>query len=348
MPALVLALNPSIDHEWFVEQVQWGEKNPVMTERRWAGGKGVNVARWLRHFGQNVRLLLPLGGATGQELARLLQEERLPSTIVRVREASRVNVIVTTRKRLQLRFNPLGPKLSGAEWQNLFHKMEQALLLHEPSAGAQSIALRAAQRSTRGFAVATRAKIGIGASHECVILSGSLPREAPADIYARLIHKARVAGRKVLFDCDGAPFEIGIRSRPFLVKPNVHELSQWHGRSLVAEKEILRAAQKLSRITLGWVMVSRGGTGAILVNAIEKKTFKAIAPKLATLNTVGAGDAMLAAMARQIFLGSPPAEWLRWGVASGTAATQCVAGKLPDAKLIDRLASVIGVVEKRN
>ena len=60
MSSLIVALNPSIDLEWRVDQVRWEEKNTIESERRWAGGKGVNVARWLRHLGGKPRLLLPL------------------------------------------------------------------------------------------------------------------------------------------------------------------------------------------------------------------------------------------------------------------------------------------------
>ena len=59
---VVLALNPSVDVEWQVDHVRWEEKNNVLRERRWAGGKGVNVARWLRYLGAKPELILPLGG----------------------------------------------------------------------------------------------------------------------------------------------------------------------------------------------------------------------------------------------------------------------------------------------
>jgi len=108
-----VALNPSIDYEWKVDDVQWEEKNIVQSERRWAGGKGVNVARWLQHLEGESRLLLPLGGETGRELAGFLRQEKLAAEIIPLRQPTRVNVIVTTAARGQLRFNPKGPELSG-------------------------------------------------------------------------------------------------------------------------------------------------------------------------------------------------------------------------------------------
>lgn len=308
MAALVLALNPSIDAEWNVAEVRWEEKNVVQSERRWAGGKGVNVARWLRYLGGRPRLLLPLGGLTGQELARRLRGEKLAASIVRLRQATRVNVIVTPGNGRQLRFNPAGPRLNPAEWRAVFHRVKRAL-----------------------------------ASVECLVLSGSLPCQAPANVYARAIKLARRAQRRVLLDCDGAPLAAALSAGPFLVKPNEHELEQWCGRPIQSSADVLAAARKLSLASRGWVLVSRGGQGAILVHAEKAFACQADAPKIKVANTVGAGDALLAAVACQIEKNAAPSEWLRWGVATGTAAAQCRAGELADVKAIQRLAARIEV-----
>src|SRR5438046_9646814 len=112
---LVVALNPSMDVEWRVNDIRWQEKNSILSERRWSGGKGINVARWLRHLDQPTRLLLPLGGQTGEELAHGLRAERLDSKSIRLRQETRANIIVTTAARRQLRFNPAGPQPAAAE-----------------------------------------------------------------------------------------------------------------------------------------------------------------------------------------------------------------------------------------
>src|SRR5512136_1634064 len=114
MSTLILALNAAIDVEWRVDVVRWEEKNNIRSERRWAGGKGVNVARWLRHLGGKPQLLLPLGGQPGVELARHLREEKLPAEIIPLCQPTRVDVIVTTAAGRQLRFNPPGPQWSRA------------------------------------------------------------------------------------------------------------------------------------------------------------------------------------------------------------------------------------------
>jgi 1-phosphofructokinase family hexose kinase len=310
MGTLVLALNPSIDAEWRVNQVQWEEKNVIRAERRWAGGKGVNVARWLRFLRGDPELLLPLGGTTGTELARCLRGEKLPAAIVSLHQATRVNVIVTTADGRQLRFNPPGPELSRVEWLAVLREMRRLL-----------------------------------ARVSCVVISGSEPRGVGAGAYAEIVRHAHRAGVKAILDCDGKAFRAAVRARPLLVKPNEHELAQWYGRPLRSEASVVRAAKALSMQTRGWVVVSRGKDGAVLVNAREGLEFSARPPRIKPINTVGAGDAMVAAVAREIGRGTPPQEWLRRGVAIGTAATQCAAGKLPPIALIKRLSKQI-VVEQ--
>ena len=295
MPELVLALNPSIDAEWRVADVLWEEKNNVQSERHWAGGKGINVARWLKYLGGTPQLLLPLGGLSGDELVGYLRRDKISAQVIALREATRVNVIVTTEAGRQMRFNPLGPKLTAPEWRNF---------------------LRAFQAGLK------RANL--------LVLSGSLPRGLSVDVYARLIRLAHRAGVRVLLDCDGAPFKAAVSARPFLVKPNEHELALWWGRRLNSESHIVTAARALSKQTRGWVLVSRGGDRSLLVNVAENFQLFAAPKKLKPRNTVGAGDALLAAVAREIQLGSPPEAWLQQGLAIGTQATQLRAGELPE------------------
>lgn len=291
---MVVALNPSIDAEWRVADVLWEEKNNVQSERRWAGGKGINVARWLKFLRMQPRLLLPLGGVSGEELAGYLRRERITSRILKIRGATRVNVIVSTSVGRQMRFNPLGPEISGSEVRAFHRVFEQEV-----------------QRA------------GL------LILSGSLPRGLPNGFYAELLQVAHRARVKTVLDCDGAPFKAAVRARPFLVKPNEHELALWWGKELRTEAAIQKAARALSEEIRGWVFVSRGGQRGLLLNVAENFQLFAAPPKAKPRNTVGAGDALVAAVAQQILLGRSPVEWLGRGLMVGTKATQLEAGTLP-------------------
>lgn len=293
MQILVIGLNPAVDVEWRVGSLHWDEKNTVLGERRWAGGKSVNVARWLRHLGARVRLLVPLGGATGAELRRQLRAEGVPLRAVPLREATRANVMVTQARGPQLRFNPRGPKLSAAEWRAFFRAAEIEM-----------------KRST------------------LVILSGALCRDARPTVYRDLVRLAHRLGVRVVLDCDGPAFAAGVPARPFLVKPNEFELAQWAGRRLRSEAAVRRAARELSRKTGGWVLLSRDARGGWLVNAATSFAGRAVVPRVRVRNTVGAGDALLAAAALALARGAEPAEWLRCGLATATAGVQSPAGEL--------------------
>jgi len=306
MHSLVLALNPSIDVEWRLERVRWEEKNDVQSQRRWAGGKGVNVARWLQHLRGNPILLLPLGGQPGRELARYLRAEKLVARIIHLRQSTRVNVIVTTAAGRQMRFNAPGPQLSPDEWREVLQQTRRAL--------RQS---------------------------SIVILTGSLPRGVSSAAYAQLVRIAHQAGLTTVLDCDGDALTAAAPARPFLVKPNRHELAQWWGRPVHSQADLVRAALALSAVTGGWVLVSCGTQGGLLVNRNQKQLLKTRPPRVKSVNTVGAGDALVAAVARRIELGEPPREWLRWGVATGTVATQCAAGQLPKHSQILQLAATV-------
>jgi len=169
---------------------------------------------------------------------------------------------------------------------------------------------------------------GVARPAGLLILSGSLPRGVPVAAYAQLIRLAHRFGVRTLLDCDGPAFAAAIKARPFLVKPNEHELAQWWRQPLRSEAEVLRAARALSEQTRGWVFVSRGAKRSLLVNRAEKIQIAAKPPRVKPRNTVGAGDALLAAVARQIQLGATLEEWLKFGLTIGSAATQRMAGQL--------------------
>jgi 1-phosphofructokinase family hexose kinase len=299
---LVVALNPSIDVEWVVPDVRWEEKNSIISERRWPGGKGVNVARWLKHLGVSPRLLLPAGGETGQDLRAGLRTLGLSTHAVRLREPTRANIIVTTSKGGQLRFNPIGPNISKSEWKKILESTRSALR-----------------------------------SAKIAIFSGSLPRGVPRTAYRQLISMAKSAGVTPILDCDGPSLASAVDAQPFLVKPNESELAQWRGRVLATKAQIVEAAFELSCATRNWVLVSRGHRGGLLVNSGLDQLLEAPARKITVVNTVGAGDAMLAGTAKALSEDRTPAEWLLSGVACGTAAASCRAGMLPSHNVLKLL-----------
>ena len=308
MSVLTAVCNPSVDEEWLLDDLIWNEKNLIGSQRSWAGGKGINVARWLGFLGGKTRLLLALGGSNGHELRGFLRKEGISPRIFRLTRETRRNVLVTFRDGRQLRFNPPGPGVSKTETGRLLTEIRQAL---------------------------TRVTT--------LILSGSLPTGMRAGTYARLIRMAAREGCRVMLDCDGEALRLAVPAGPFLVKPNEFELSQWWGRRIRNLSDVVRAATAMSEASGGWVMVSRGAEPAVLMHAKEGVAWTGIAPRIHAINTLGAGDAMLAGAAFEIVRGSPPATWLKTGVASGTTATLVRPGTLPARGVFGSIAGKVKV-----
>ena len=259
---LVISLNPAVDVEWRLPRVVPEEKNEIEAETRWPGGKGINVARWLRWCGFPSRILLPLGGSTGRELARGLRSEKIRFLRFPISGANRCNVVVSPRTGPQFRFNATWPRLEKSESQ-----------------GLKSLAIDWIRRS------------------DPVVISGTLAFGSPASTYADLAREARRAGVRLFLDCDREPFARAARQQPFLVKPNEFELAQWAGQDLGSDSQVLAAAEALSSLTRNWVLVSRGERGALLVHSRLGHAVEATPPRVAVRNTVGAGDAFFSVVA---------------------------------------------------
>jgi 1-phosphofructokinase len=177
-----------------------------------------------------------------------------------------------------------------------------------------------------------------------VVISGTLAFGAPAESYAQIAATARRARRRVFLDCDREPFNRALQESPFLVKPNEFELAQWAGRKLSSLEAVARAAAELSRVTGGYVLVSRAGSGALLVSEKAGIQLSAGVPAVNVRNTVGAGDAMLAGAIAASNRSDQPAKWLRWAIATGCAATEVPPGKLPTRRRWQQLLREVPLV----
>ena len=306
---LVVCLNPAIDVEWRVDKILREEKNSILETRRWAGGKGINVARWLQHLGIPARVLLPLGGSSGKRLRTLLRAENIPAAVIPISEATRENVVITEAGGAQFRFNQPGPRMNRRESQTIFSRFRQEL--------------------------------AAGTTH--VVLSGSIPLGFGQACYAEMIELARMHAIKAFVDCDGPVFAQAAIARPFLVKPNEFELQQWAASRHPGAIPTRQAAAELGGVTGGWVTVSRGPKGAWLFQGNEP-ALAAKAPRISVLNSLGAGDAFLAGLISGFVDNSTAADTLSVAVAAGTAAVGCAPGELPTRR---RMAAMHRCVKVR-
>jgi 1-phosphofructokinase family hexose kinase len=281
---MVMCANAGVDRVYEVDNFSVGQYHQPRRYRVLAGGKGVNVARTLRIFGCET-MLTGFAGGLG---ARFIQQQMLNIGVqpffVTIAEESRVCInIVDSKSRAQTRVDEIGPLVTPSEVQALRRRWARLL---------------------------ERAKVAV--------ISGSVPRGVPLDLYADLITVARRARVPVLLDARENMLTRSLAAKPALLKPNLQELQEVMGRTLSVPEGVVEAANEIVSQGVHSVVVTMGAQGCIAVNARGER-YWAKPPQVELVSDVGSGDAMMGGIAAAIASGKPLAEQLRWGVGAGAA-----------------------------
>ena len=278
-----VTFNPSLDYIVRLDQFTAGEINRVNYEQVLAGGKGINVSIVLHNLGHESTALGFVAGFTGDEIERQLDAFSVHHAFVRLDAGfSRINVKAKAQSETEI--NGQGPDISEAKQQELFARLD---------------------------------RLGAG---DTLVLAGSIPKTLPDDIYERIM--ARLAGRgiRIVVDAEKKLLLNVLKYHPFLIKPNNHELGDMFGVTLKTDEEILTYAKKLQEKGAENVLISMAGDGAILLTA-DGKSYKSPAPKGELVNSVGAGDSMVAGfLTGCIEHADDLAEAFALGVATGSAS----------------------------
>ncbi|MEX3622821.1 1-phosphofructokinase [Viridibacillus arvi] len=249
-----ITLNPSIDFIVEVDDFQIGHLNRIDRESKFPGGKGINVSRVLNTIGVPSKALGFLGGFTGGFIQNTLESEGIHTEFVNVEEDSRINIKLKTGEETEI--NGQGPTLTEKNIQDLFEKLED---LQEG---------------------------------DILVLAGSIPPSLPKTFYSDLTRKYSKRGVKVVVDAGGKVLAEVLQDKPFLVKPNHHELSELFGATIHTVEEVIPYGKKVVEMGAENVIVSMAGDGALLFTNGE--VYSATVPKGKVLNSVGAGDSLVA------------------------------------------------------
>jgi 1-phosphofructokinase family hexose kinase len=302
---LTVTPNPSVDVTLDIPTLVRGAVHRITGQHQEPSGKGVNVTRALTRNGVSSVAVLPVGGAEGAELERLLRAEQVTYVAVPVAGSVRMNISLTELDGTATKVNAPGPTL---------HTDETDALLAAAAAGATDM--------------------------EWVLGSGSLPPGIPADFYARLGIAVRASGARFALDSSGAALLAGLPAAPDVIKPNVEELAEVVGRPLSTVGDAAEAARELIGLGAGSVVVSLGPDGALLVDDVGVLHAEASVPD--PKSTVGAGDALLAGfLAGSLQRNSDRALALREAVAWGSAAVRVAGSHVPVITDADRQAVVL-------
>jgi 6-phosphofructokinase 2 len=171
---------------------------------------------------------------------------------------------------------------------------------------------------------------------DLVAIGGSLPPGVTPEIYRKIITMIKRCRARVVLDVDGDSLRQGIKAKPNVIKPNIHELGELVGRELKEMHEIVAAAREINQQGVEIVLVSMGGRGILLVS--EGSEYLAVPPAVNVESTIGAGDSSVAGFISGLILGKELKECLRYAAAAGTATTLRQGTALCQKEDFDRLA----------
>jgi 6-phosphofructokinase 2 len=285
MPSIVtITFNPCIDKSVSVPLLVPDKKLHCTVDQLQPGGGGINVARVIQRLGLPVTAIYPAGGSSGALLSNLLAKEAVATITIATSCPVRENIILTeTATHKQYRLGMPGEALTIQEWNACMQALNEAEEL------------------------------------SFIVVSGSIPENAPRDLFRQIATIARQKQAKLIVDAAGETLQMAVGVGAYLIKPNLAELSELTGKKLTNEYEIQKAAQEL--VTAGHcniVVVSMDARGAMLVTA--DKCYRAIPPIMKPKSSVGAGDSMVAGIVYSLSLSKTLPETLQMGVACGSAA----------------------------
>lgn len=281
-PVITVTMNPALDKTVTVGQFVYGELNRIKELRTDAGGKGINVAKVLKHFAMDVATTGLIAGFQGQVILERLKSFGIESHFIEAAGETRTNLKIVDEL------------------------TKQTTELNEPGFSADSAVLER-------FIAQFKAQIE---NASFVVLGGSLPPGVPPDFYKSVIEIAKDKGVRTILDVDGEALLHGIEATPFAIKPNIHELEALFGQSFSSDEHVVSAARTLIGKGIQYVAVSMGGKGSILID--KDKAVRALPFPITPLSTVGAGDSMVATMVYCFLHNKSLEDTARWCSAAGT------------------------------
>lgn len=250
-----VTLNPALDYVMKVGNIRFDDINRSESEEIYYGGKGINVSVILTRLGVENKALGFVGGFTGDKLYEMLKNDGIDCDFNTLKNGyTRINVKIKAQTELDV--NAQGPAISREDIALLLEKLDEI-------------------------------KQG-----DFLVLAGSIPNTLPDDIYERILSRLDGRGINFVVDATGDLLKNVLKYKPFLIKPNHHELGDLFGVEAKSEDDIVFYAKKLQEMGARNVLVSRAKDGATLIDEQENvTTFENVEGEL--VNSVGCGDSMV-------------------------------------------------------
>ena len=274
-----VTLNPSIDYVIGLPDLKLGQVNRLKSAHKFPGGKGINVSRILNEIKVVNKALGFLGGFTGTFIEQKIKELQVASDFVHIKSDSRINVKIHAQKETELNAN--GPEISNSELEQFLKKFNNIK------------------------------------AQDVVVFSGSIPKNLPNNLYDQIIKIIKDKGAEFVVDTTGQALLDTLPNKPLLIKPNNFELGELFGVTIKNDADVINYGKKLIEMGAQNVMVSMAEKGGMLITIDH--VYKSEAPKGTVLNSVGAGDSMLAGFIGQYEINQDFQQAFQMGLACGSA-----------------------------
>lgn len=277
-----VTFNPSLDYIVRVDEMRLGTINRTNYEQLLPGGKGINVSIVLGNLGHPSRALGFSAGVTGVALEKLLADAGVDADLVHVKEGfTRINAKVKAAEETEL--NGQGPRIAPEDVDALFSKLD------------------------------------VLGQDDTLVISGSVPNTLPSDMYEQVMERLAGRGVRIVVDAERDLLTRVLPYRPFLVKPNNHELGDIFGVTLKTRDEVVPYARCMQEMGAQNVLVSMAGEGGVLV-AADGQVYQSPAAKGTVVNSVGAGDSCVAGFLAGLMETGSYQTAFRMGLAAGSAS----------------------------
>ncbi len=285
---VTVTLNAAIDKRYVVNNFTEGAVNRVLQCEYTPGGKGLNVSKTLKILEATVWATGLVGGFAGDYIAAEVEKLGIENKFFSIAGESRSCInIWDEEKKIQTEFLEPGLTVGTSEQEEFLAYFTEIII-----------------------------------KAEIVTISGSVPKGIPQDYYNRMVEIVKSQHKKVILDTSGSLLEAGIKAKPTMIKPNIDEIRMLTGKKCDELGEIVAAAKQLHQgAGIEVVVVSLGGEGALMT--CESGVYQALVPKVAAVNTVGCGDAMIAGFAYAFSKGMAPVEALKMASSVSTASAMC-------------------------
>ncbi|SER88477.1 1-phosphofructokinase [Lachnobacterium bovis] len=277
-----VTFNPSLDYIVSVDNFKAGEVNRTTDEIIFPGGKGINVSIVLKNLGFDNTALGFMAGFTGDEISRLLEEKGVKTDFIHVEKGlSRINVKMRSNEESEI--NGRGPEILQSDIDKLYKQLD---------------------------------KLQEG---DTLVLAGSIPSVMPESMYMDIMKYLQDKKIDIAVDATRDLLVNVLPYKPFVIKPNNHELGEIFNVKIETKDDVVKYAKKLQEKGARNVLVSMAGDGAVLVTE-DGNEFRAEAPKGDLKNSVGAGDSMVAGFIAGYLTKKDYFEAFKMGVCTGSAS----------------------------